>query len=129
MILPEAAICSSPTGAPGPCDCFNTGIKKNFPGLGEKEIKISNPAAVINGQIIIGGEERCNGIDNNQTLLPVIDKLCPCISGVQGFNLAGISQEKKEELLDCVEKDLNDFGNNPAVARLTGEIALCTLLA
>jgi len=127
MILPEAAICSSPTGAPGPCDCFNTGIKRNISRFGEKEIKIPNPAVIINDQIRIGGEERCNGIDNNQTLLPIIDKACPCISGLQGFNLAGTSQEKREELLDCVQKDLNDFAENPALMILTDTIELCTL--
>ena len=105
MILPEAAICSSPTsptGPLGPCDCSG--------------IKIPNPAIIINDQIRIGGEERCNGIDNTQTLLPIIDKACPCISGVQGFNLAGISKKEKAELLNCVFKDLlvPAFLNNPA---------------
>ena len=124
MVLPEAAICSSPTGAPGPCDCFNLGI---IPGGGEREVKIPNPAIIINDQIRIGGKERCNGINNNETLLPIIDKACPCISDLEGFTLSGISKEKRKELLDCVQKDLSDFADNPALKILTDTIELCTL--
>lgn len=46
--------------------------------------------------------------------------------GLSGIG-AGGAKEKKEELLDCVEKDLNDFGNNPALGRLNDEILLCNL--
>jgi len=105
MILPEAAICSSPTGPLGPCDLFDTGIEKTIStDLGDQtvSVKIPNPAIIINDQIGVGGDQRCNGIDNNQTLLPIIDDLCPCISDIEGFDLSILSQSKKEELFDCI---------------------------
>ncbi len=112
MILPEAAICSSPMGDNiGPCDCFDTGIEISV----DKTLKLPNPAIIINDQIRIGGEQRCNGINNNDTLLPVIDKACPCIRDIDGFTLSGLSSERKAELLDCMldtlPKDL--FIQNP----------------
>ena len=100
MILPEAAICSSLTGDNvGPCDCFDTGIK--LPDSGGT-LKLPNPAIIINDQIRVGGEQRCNGINNNDTLLPVIDKACPCIRDIDGFTLSGLSSKRKAELLDCM---------------------------
>ena len=102
MILPEAALCSSPTGdTPGPCDCFDTGIRIETEGS-SKTLKLPNPAIIINDQIRVGGKERCNGINNNDTLLPIIDKACPCISDIDGFTLSGLSTERKTDLLDCI---------------------------
>jgi len=148
MILPEAALYSSPTGNnAGPCDCFDTGIK--IPDMDET-IKIPHPAIIINDQIRIGGSERYNGINNNDTLLPLIDKACPCISDIEGFTLDGISSEKKSELIDCIldtlPKDLLEQNplfpcksriecvaanclvfpdRSPALCKTVGKIAAC----
>ena len=120
MILPQAAICSSPTsptGSLGPCGCSDI-----------EGIKIPNPAIIINDQIRIGGEERCNGIENNQTLLPIIDKACPCLSGIQGFNLAGISKKEKAELLNCVVKGFDSATlKNPAFKIIEERLGKCTI--
>ncbi len=98
MILPEAAICSSPTGLSfNPCNCIDTGLD-----VGPVSLKLPSPAIIINNQIRLGGEERCNGINNDNTLLPIIEAACPCIKDIDGFTLSKLSKEKKEDLLDCV---------------------------
>jgi len=106
MMLPEAAICkSSNLASPTGCGCIDTGISKTFKHRGKSvtaNVKIPNPTNIINRQIQLGGMNRCDGIDNSQTLLPIIDETCPCISDVQGFTLSELSEAKKTELFDCV---------------------------
>ncbi len=99
MILPEAAICKSSLSL-GPCDCIDTGLKVKVEGL-PLSLGLPSPATIINNQIKLGGEERCNGINNDNTLLPIIEAVCPCIKDIDGFTLSKLSKEKKEELLDC----------------------------
>jgi len=153
MILPEAAVCkSSRLWGPTGCGCINTGIQKTITrtvdGLKIKvpiDIAVPNPINIINRQIEIGGPNRCDGINNNNTLLPLIDKACPCISDIEGFTLAGLSEDKKEDLFDCVleaigfkeEVDLENLLNcskpdtklNDGLCALSCPIIQCTLAA
>jgi len=154
MILPEAAVCkSSPlSGFTGGCGCINTGIQKTITRtvFGVKvpvpiDIAVPNPINIINRQIGIGGPNRCDGINNNNTLLPLIDKVCPCISGIEGFTLAGLSKDKEEELFDCLleaigfkeEADLDKLLNcsksdtklNDGLCALSCPIIQCSLAA
>jgi len=101
MFVPQASICpqiaQGPTG-PGPCACLP------IPGspTGFENILIPNPANIVNSQIKIGGEKRCDGINNSNTLLPVIDKICPCIQDVDGFTLANLTEAQKKEFFKCI---------------------------
>lgn len=104
MILPEAAICN--VGATGAC----LPIPSAPTGFGG--ILIPNPASIINGQIAVGGERRCDCINNNDTLIPVIDSLSPCIKDVEGFTLANLTEKQKEEFFKCI---FDAVGGNQAV--------------
>lgn len=120
MIVPQASICpkiSIPTGTIGldaflntnSTSCFNTGV--GIPTLPSKTLKIPYPSTIINDQITAQGTTRCEGINNTETLLPFIDKICPCIKNVDGFTLANLTEKKKEELFKCVENAIPGEGS------------------
>lgn len=133
MILPEAAICK--VGATGTCLPIPGSPTGTLAGF-----LIPDPATIINGQIATGGDQRCNGINNNDTLIPVLDELCPCIENVDGFTLSNLTEKQKEELLKCIEKRLGGEGGlifealncgtenstlNPGLCALICETARC----
>jgi hypothetical protein len=110
MLIPEAAVCDSapnllsPTGT-NPCACIDTGISRTIVG-NQIDIKVPNPTNILNRQIRLGGEQRCNGINNENTLLPIIDEACPCLTDIDIFNTESLSSQKKTEVLDCILKSI-----------------------
>lgn len=128
MFVPQASICpqitQGPTGPAGldPCACFNTGfIPEGF----KDPVKIPKPAVIINDQLAAQGDKRCFGINNNDTLLPIIDAACPCVKDVEGFSLSNLSPKQREEFLNCVLDTLPGTGTTleEKIASLIGGCA------
>jgi len=65
---------------------------------------------IINDQLAAQGDKRCFGINNNDTLLPTIDAVCPCVKDVEGFSLSNLSPKQREEFLNCVVSALPGTG-------------------
>lgn len=117
MVLPEAAICGTPgvTGGTGtttfgPCDCFDTGIQINFGPTGfqqEIDLDVPYPSILINEQLRVQGNQRCLGINNEQTLLPIIDDVCPCLSGIPfPYDISKLTDQEKTNLINCIATNI-----------------------
>jgi hypothetical protein len=111
MIIPESSIC-----APSPGSCIKTGIPLSCQDAerlsgGRFQVQLDNievpyPSTIIDALVKTSSSSRCLCVENKNTLLPLIDDLCPCIKDVNGFTLANTSSSQQNELLSCLASSL-----------------------
>jgi hypothetical protein len=111
MIIPESSIC-----APSPQSCLQTGIPLSCTDAeklsgGRFKVELDNievpyPSTIIDALVKTSSTSRCLCVENKNTLLPLIDDLCPCIKDINGFSLANTSSSQQNELLSCLASSL-----------------------